>query len=196
MKEQEKKYQILKQSIKATESKRKKNCQKKENQEINVWKSSIININNFKKDVMTELWKPVLKQQNNFKIYMKKQISDNIIRTENFDKNLNVFVTDGNKEKGNTEAENEEEENEENDNMLELQKKLQMKNEVYMSQIKERLQQKIKSKKDREKRERKRLREEREMFERINTEKNMQDMISKMEILLFMLVHSGIRAAP
>ena len=104
MKEQEKKYQILKQSIKATESKRKKNCQKKENQEINVWKSSIININNFKKDVMTELWKPVLKQQNNFKIYMKKQISDNIIRTENFDKNLNVFVTDGNKEKGNTEA--------------------------------------------------------------------------------------------
>ena len=184
MKEQEKKYQILKQSIKATESKRKKNCQKKENQEINVWKSSIININNFKKDVMTELWKPVLKQKNNFKIYMKKQISDNIIRTENFDKNLNVFVTGGNKEKGNTEDENEEEENEENDNMLELQKKLQMKNEVYMSQIKERLQQKIKSKKDREKRERKRLREEREMFERINTEKNMQDMISKMEINL------------
>ena len=176
MKEEEEKYRILKENIKNTETKRKKTCQKKENQEINLWKSSVIDINNFKKDVLNQLWKPVIRQQNNFKIYMKKQIFDNIIRTENFDKNLNVFVTDGNKPLGNTEPENEE-----TDNMIDLQKNFQKKNEVYMSQIKEKLEQRIKSKKDREKRERKRLKEEREMFERMNTEKNMQDMISKME---------------
>ena len=52
---------------------------------------------------------------------------------------------------------------------------------IYMSHIKEKLEEKIKSKKDKEKRERRRLREEREMFERMNTERNVQDMISKME---------------
>ena len=39
----------------------------------------------------------------------------------------------------------------------------------------------MKSKRDKEKRERKRLKEEREMYERMNTEKNMKDMISKIE---------------
>ena len=154
MKEEEEKFRILKENIKNTETKRKKTCQKKENQEINLWKSSVIDINNFKKDVLNQLWKPVIRQQNNFKIYMKKQIFDNIIRTENFDKNLNVFVTDGNKPLGNTEPENEE-----TDNMIDLQKNFQKKNEVYMSQIKEKLEQRIKSKKDREKRERKRLKD-------------------------------------
>ena len=65
----------------------------------------------------------------------------------------------------------EDEENKEN--KIDLKKILQMKNEVYMRQIKEKLEQKIKSKKDKEKRIRKRLKEEREMFERINTEKKM-----------------------
>ena len=41
-----------------------------------------------------------------------------------------------------------------------------------MNQINESLQQKIKSKKDGEKRERKRLREEGEMYERMNEKKN------------------------
>ena len=176
MKDEEKKFQALRKNIQKIETKRKKICQKKENQELNVWKSSIIDINNFKKDVLTQLWKPVIQKQNNFKIYMKKQISDNIFKTENFDKNLNAFTADGFKEQPSTEVEQDEQEN-----MIDLQKSLKMKNEVYMSQIKEKLEQKLKSKKDREKRERKRLREEREMYERMNTEKNMQDMISKME---------------
>ena len=106
---------------------------------------------------------------------MKKQTSEGIKKTENFEQNLNVFSVDKIKEQP------EMEEKDDKDNIIDLQKSLQMKNEVYMSHIKEKLEEKIKSKKDKEKRERRRLREEREMFERMNTERNVQDMISKME---------------
>ena len=175
MKEEEKKYKMLKQSIQKTETARKNKCQSKDKLELNVWKSSIVDLNKFKNDVLTELWKPVVKKQKNFKIYIKKQESNNIKSTENFDRNLNVFATDKIKEHEDLEDQ------EEKDNAIDLQKSLQMKNEVYMSQIKEKLEERIRSKKDKEKRERKRLREEREMYERMNTEKNMQEMISKME---------------
>ena len=176
MKDQEKKYKILRENIQKTEKNRKNKCQSKDRQELNVWKSSMINLNKFKSDALTQIWKPVIKKQKNFKIYMKKQTSDGIKKTENFEKNLNVFSVDKIKEQP------EMEEKDDKDNIIDLQKSLQMKNEVYMSHhIKEKLEEKIKSKKDKEKRERRRLREEREMFERMNTERNVQDMISKME---------------
>ena len=177
MKETEKRYQSIKESIQKIETSRKDKCYKKEDQEINLWKSSIININNYKKESLTQLWKPVLKKQAKFKLYMKKQITETNIRTENFDKNLGVFLTEKIKEQ----KDDEENTVEEKENIIDLQKSLQMKNEVYISQIKEKLEQKMKSKRDKEKRERKRLKEEREMFERMNNEKNMKEMIAKME---------------
>ena len=177
MKEEETKRKLLKDIIQKTEISRNRKCQSKEKTELNLWKSSIINLNKYKKEVLTEIWKPVNKHQKNFKIYLKKQEKDNIKRTESFDKNLNVFAIDN-------KIEEEPENNEDDDNTenkIDLKKILQMKNEVYMRQIKEKLEQKIKSKKDKEKRIRKRLKEEREMYERMNTEKNMKDMISKIE---------------
>ena len=177
MKDEEKKYKILRESIQKTENARHNKCQSKDKQELNVWKSSIVELNKFKNNALTQLWKPIIKNQNKFKMYMKKQVADSSKKADNFDKNLNVFST------GKTIEQQDIKESEIDDNqkILDLQKSLQMKNEVYMSQIKEKLEERIKSKKDKEKRERKRLREEREMFERMNTEQKMQDMISKME---------------
>ena len=64
---------------------------------------------------------------------------------------------------------------------INMQKSMQLKNEIYMREIKAKLEKKLKSKKDKEKRERKRLKEEMEIFDRMNTEKNMSDMIKNME---------------
>ena len=63
MKEEEKKYKMLKQNIQKTETARKNKCQSKDKLELNVWKSSIVDLNKFKNDVLTELWKPVVKKQ-------------------------------------------------------------------------------------------------------------------------------------
>ena len=87
-------YEVRKASIQKTESSRKDKCHKKEDQELNVWKSSIINLNNFKKESLSQLWKPVLKKQAKFKLYMNKQVTDSKLKTENFDKNLNIFSTE------------------------------------------------------------------------------------------------------
>ena len=175
MKEEEQKYKLLRDMIKKTENSRKNQIKSNEKQELKIWKSSIIDLNNFKKNALTELWKPILNNQRKFKLYMKKQNSENKKITENFDKNLNSFPGEIKEEN------NEDQEENKKLDFKDLQKSLQLKNEVYMSEIKKKLEQKIKSKKDKEKRERKRLREEREMYERMNTEKNMDDMINKME---------------
>ena len=175
MKEEEQKYKLLRDMIKKTENSRKNQKKSNEKQELKIWKSSIIDLNNFKKNALTELWKPILNNQRKFKLYMKKQNSENKKITENFDKNLNLFPGEIKEEN------NEDQEENKKLDFKDLQKSLQLKNEIYMSEIKKKLEQKIKSKKDKEKRERKRLREEREMYERMNTEKNMDDMINKME---------------
>ena len=91
MKEEEQKYKILKEKIKKTENSRNNYCKTKETQELNLWKSSIINLNNYKKNVLTEVWKPVLKNQNKFKLFMKNKNLENLKITENFEENLNLF---------------------------------------------------------------------------------------------------------
>ena len=116
---------------------------------------------------MRESWEPVRKYQKGFENYLKKNALNNAKITNIFDKELNFFVS----EKGEYDEEDE----------IDIKKSMDLKNEIYMRQIKEKLEEKIKSKKDREKRERKRLKEEREMYERLNTEKNMSDMIKNME---------------
>ena len=64
MKEEETKRKLLKDIIQKTEISRNKKCQSKEKTELNLWKSSIINLNKYKKEVLTEIWKPVVKHQN------------------------------------------------------------------------------------------------------------------------------------
>ena len=91
MKEEEQKYKLLRDMIKKTENSRKNQKKSNEKQELKIWKSSIIDLNNFKKNALTELWKPILNNQRKFKLYMKKQNSENKKITENFDKNLNLF---------------------------------------------------------------------------------------------------------
>ena len=169
MKDQEIKINYLKEKVKKTEKAREKLCLSKENKEINNWKSSIIKIKQNKDNLLKESWEPALKYQKASINYFKKNALNNEKITKSFDNELNFYVPEKRDE------EYDEENKEEMNNLLKL------KNDIYMRQIKEKIENKIKSKKDKEKRERKRLKEEFEMFERLNTEKNMSDMIKNME---------------
>ena len=170
MKEEEIKLNYLKEKVQKTEKERQNQCRSKEKKEIKNWNSSMLEIKKSKNNLLKESWEPVIKNQKIFMNYIKKNSLRNEKITNEFDKDLNFFVS---------EKRNEDEYNEENE--INIKKSMDLKNEIYMRQIKEKLEQKIKSKKDREKRERKRLKEEREMYERLNTEKNMSDMIKNME---------------
>ena len=173
MKDEEIKLNDLKEKIQKLEKKREKQCLNQEKKEIKNWNSSIIEIKKYKNKLIKESWDPVIKFQKGCSNYFKKNALMNEKITKSFENDLNFFVSEKNNE----------EEYEENDE-IDLKKNMEVKNEIYMRQIKEKLEEKIKSKKDREKRERKRLKEEREMFERINTEKNMSSMIKNMENIL------------
>ena len=167
MREEEIKLNYLKEKVQKTEKAREKLRRSREKREIKNWGSSIIEIKKNKNNLLRESWEPVRKYQKGFENYLKKNALNNAKITNIFDKELNFFVS----EKGEYDEEDE----------IDIKKSMDLKNEIYMRQIKEKLEEKIKSKKDREKRERKRLKEEREMYERLNTEKNMSDMIKNME---------------
>ena len=167
MREEEIKLNYLKEKVQKTEKAREKLRRSKEKKEIKNWGSSIIEIKKNKNNLLRESWEPVRKYQKGFINYLKKNALKNAKITNIFDKELNFFVS----EKGEHDEEDE----------IDIKKSMDLKNEIYMRQIKEKLEEKIKSKKDREKRERKRLKEERDMYERLNTEKNMSDMIKHME---------------
>ena len=168
MKDQEIKMNYLKEKVQKTEKIREKQCISKEKKELKNWNASIIKIKKFKDNLLKESWEPVLKYQKGVMNYFKKNGLMNEKITKSFENNLNFFLPKKN-------------ENEEGEDEISLKKSMDLKNEIYIRQIKERLEEKLKSKKDKEKRERKRLKEEREMFERINTERNMSDMIKNME---------------
>ena len=168
MKDQEIKMNYLKEKVQKTEKTREKQCINKEKKELKNWNASIIKIKKYKDNLLKESWEPVLKYQKGVMNYFKKNGLMNEKITKSFENNLNFFLPKKN-------------ENEEGEDEVSLKKSMDLKNEIYMRQIKERLEEKLKSKKDKEKRERKRLKEEREMFERINTERNMSDMIKNME---------------
>ena len=167
MREEEIKLNYLKEKVQKTEKAREKLRRSREKKEIKNWGSSIIEIKKNKNNLLRESWEPVRKYQKGFVNYLKKNALKNAKITNIFDKELNFFVS----EKGEHDEEDE----------IDIKKSMDLKNEIYMRQIKEKLEEKIKSKKDREKRERKRLKEERDMYERLNTEKNMSDMIKHME---------------
>ena len=167
MREEEIKLNYLKEKVQKTEKAREKLRRSREKREIKNWGSSIIEIKKNKNNLLRESWEPVRKYQKGFENYLKKNALNNAKITNIFDKELNFFVS----EKGEYDEEDE----------IDIKKSMDLKNEIYMRQIKEKLEEKIKSKKDREKRERKRLKEEREMYERLNTERNMSDMIKSME---------------
>ena len=167
MKEEEIKLNYLKEKVQKTEKAREKLRKSKERREIKNWGSSIIEINKNKNNLLKESWEPVRKYQKCLVNYFKKNELKNKKITNIFDKELNFFVS----EKGEYDEEDE----------IDIKKSMDLKNEIYLRQIKEKLEEKIKSKKDREKRERKRLKEERDMYERLNTENNMADMIKNME---------------
>ena len=176
MKEEEKRINFLKEKVKNTEKKREKLRISTEKKEIKNWNSSIKAIKQSKENLLRESWEPVLRYQKGSFNYFKKNAKNNEKITKSFENDLNFFVP----EKKVEEEEEDYEENEENEEK-DLKRSMEVKNEIYMRQIKEKLEQKIKSKKDKERRERKRLKEEREMFERMNTERNMNEMIKSME---------------
>ena len=167
MKEEEIKLNYLKEKVQKTEKARERLRKSNEKREIKNWGSSMIKIKKNKNNLLKESWEPVRKYQKGFINYLKKNALKNEKITNNFDKELNFFVS----EKGENDEEDE----------IDVKKSMDLKNEIYMRKIKEQLEEKIKSKKDREKRERRRLKEEREMYERLNTEKNMSDMIKNMD---------------
>ena len=173
MKDEEIKLNDMKEKIKKLEKKREKQRLNQEKNEIKNWNSSIIEIKKYKNKLIKESWDPVIKFQKKCSNYFKNNGLMNEKITKSFENDLNFFMSEKNNE----------EEYEENDE-IDLKKSMEVKNEIYMRQIKKKLEEKIKSKKDREKRERKRLKEEREMYERINTEKNMSTMIKNMENIL------------
>ena len=175
MKDEEIKINYLKEKVKKTEEKREKLCINKEKKEIKNWKSSILELKKNKENLIKEKWEPVKRFQKGCNNYFKKNALTNEKITKSFENDLNFYISEKN--------ENENEENEENDenNEINMQKSMQLKNEIYMREIKAKLEKKLKSKKDKEKRERKRLKEEMEIFDRMNTEKNMSDMIKNME---------------
>ena len=173
MKEEETKINYLKEKVQKTEKKREKQCISKEKKEIKNWNSSIKAIKQSQENLLKESWEPVIRYQKKSFNYFKKNAKINEKITKSFENNLNFFMPEK------KEVEDYEENNEED-----LKRSMELKNEMYMRQIKEKLEQKIKSKKDKERRERKRLKEEREMYERMNTEKNMNEMIKSMEMSL------------
>ena len=173
MKEEETKINYLKEKVQKTEKKREKQCISKEKKEIKNWNSSIKAIKKSQENLLKESWEPVIRYQKKSFNYFKKNAKINEKITKSFENNLNFFMPEK------KEVEDYEENNEED-----LKRSMELKNEMYMRQIKEKLEQKIKSKKDKERRERKRLKEEREMYERMNTEKNMNEMIKSMEMSL------------
>ena len=179
MKEEEKKLNILKQRIQNVEKKRKNQCLSKEKKEIKNWNSSILDIFNHRKKLLKESWAPVDRYKIKSLNYYKKSSLLNEQITKSFENNLKFFSSEKNLLK-------KEEDYEEEDNNEKEMKKImeEKKNKIYMNKIKEKLEEKIKSKKDKEKRERQKLKEEREMVERINTENNMSNMIKNMESIL------------
>ena len=179
MKDQEIKMNYLREKVQKTEKAREKQFLSKEKQEIKNWNASMIKIKKYKDKAIKESWEPALRYQKASFNYFKKNALMNEKVTKSFENNLNFFVVEKNTEE--IEEEGEGEEKEQDKDKISLKKSMDLKNEIYMRQIKEKLENKMKSKKDREKRERKRLKEEREMFERMNTEKNMSDMIKNME---------------
>ena len=183
MKDQEIKLNYFKEKIKKTEKNREKECIDKEKKEIKNWKVSILKIKQNNDKLLKESWEPVKRYQKASYNYYKNNAKKNEKITKSFENNLGFFVPEKNEEIEENEENEEDEENEkEKENKeLKLKRSMELKNEIYMRNIKEKLENKIKSKKDKEKRERKRLKEEREMYERMNTEKNMFDMIKNME---------------
>ena len=183
MKDQEIKINYLKEKVKKTEKQREKECLDKEKKEIKNWKVSILKIKENKDQLLKESWAPVKRYQKLSENYYKNSAKNNEKITKSFENNLNFFASEkkeGIKENEEIE-EDEENENDKKNKEIKLKRSMELKNEIYMRQIKEKLENKMKSKKDKEKRERKRLKEEREMYERMNTEKNMFDMIKNME---------------
>ena len=172
MKDQEIKMNYLREKVQKTEKAREKQFLNKEKQEIKNWNDSMVKIKKYKDKALKESWQPALRYQKASFNYFKKNGLMNEKVTKSFENNLNFFVVEKNMEEIDKDKEKDE---------ISLKKSMDLKNEIYMRQIKEKLENKMKSKKDKEKRERKRLKEEREMFERMNTEKNMSDMIKIME---------------
>ena len=178
MEDEEIKLDMFKQRIQKLEKKRKNECLNKEKKELKNWNSSMARINAYKNKLLKESWKSVVKYKNDSINFFKKNALFNEKITKSFENKLKYFSSQKQLLKNNEEIEEDEDAKE--------RKKINdiKRNKIYMSQIKEKLEEKMKCKKDKEKRERQKLKEERELFERINTEKNMSNMIKNMENIL------------
>ena len=159
MKENENKLLYLKDMVTSTENRRKLYF-KERNEEIKKkWENSMINMEKFKIKKIKDSWEPTIKYklicQNNFRKNANKMAKI----SNDFDNNLKFLIDETGKNRN----------------------KEELSSEIIMVRMRQKLDERIKNKRDKEKRERKRFREEQEMNNRIYSQKSMNDMISLMD---------------
>ena len=159
MKENENKLLYLKDMVATTENRRKINF-KERNEEIKKqWENSMINMEKFKIKKINDSWGPTIKYkllcQNNFRKNANKMAKI----SNDFDNNLKFLIDETGKNKNREE----------------------LSSEIIMVRMRQKLDERMKNKRDKEKRERKRFKEEQEMNHRIYSQKSMNEMINIMD---------------
>ena len=158
MKENENKLIYLKDKVINTENKRKVFFKEKNDEIKKNWENSMINMENFKIKKIKDSWEPTIKYKLLCQNYFRKNANNMAEMSDDFDNNLKFLID----ETGNS-------------------KNKELRAEIIMLRMRQKLNDRIKNKRDKEKRERKRLREEKEMNYRIFSQKSMNDMVSVME---------------
>ena len=144
MKENENKLIYLKDKVINTENKRKVFFKEKNDEIKKNWENSMINMENFKIKKIKDSWEPTIKYKLLCQNYFRKNANNMAEMSDDFDNNLKFLID----ETGNS-------------------KNKELSSEIIMLRMRQKLNDRIKNKRDKEKRERKRLREEKEMNYRI-----------------------------
>ena len=159
MKENENKLLYLKDKVMTIENKRKIYFKEKNEEIKKKWQKSMVDMKNFKFKKLKESWEPAIRYKLACQNHFRKNAQIMAKKSDNFDNNLKFLVED-NVQNG---------------------KKGELSTEIIMLRMRQKLDDKLKNKRDKEKRERRRLKEEQEMNYRIFAQKSMMDMVNVME---------------
>ena len=151
MKKNEKKLLNFKYSINTIENNRKLSLKKNHEEIKKIWEREYSKMENFKNVKLKESWMPAVKYKLVLHNYFKTSSKKNMLMSSKFDDNLKFLIG-------------------END-----QQRQSVNSEIIMFNMRKKLDENLKNKRDKEKRERKRLKEEQELIE-ISTRRNKIDM--------------------
>ena len=160
MKMNEKKLIDFKDSISSLENKRKLFLIKNDEEIKKKWELGNLKMKKIKLEKLREFWSPAIKYKLFSKNYFERSSNKNIQMSANFDNNLKFLVGENDKNKK------------------------EVNSEIIMFRMRNKLAENIKNKKDKEKRERKRLREEQELTGKKINRDNINNKTATKEINL------------